>query len=194
MTTSDKVDRVFVWTWLPGRSEPVVAGAVQRAGTRFIFNYASSYLARDDRISLYTPELPLRSGSIEPLSELDLAGCLRDGTPDAWGRRVIESELGVEEESLSELEYMLQSGSNRFGALDFQESPTKYRPRNDNASLDELHEAAQRLQAGIPLSASMDSALLHGTSIGGARPKVLVEDEHGIQWIAKLSSTSDQVF
>lgn len=187
-------DRAFVWTWLPGQVEPVVAGALSYRGSGLRFVYGESYLARDDKISLYGPELPLGPGWIEPDGYLDLAGCLRDGAPDAWGRRVIEARLGVEENSLSELAYMLESGSNRFGANDFQLSSTSYEPREDGASLDELHDAARRLQAGEPLSDAAEEALVHGTTIGGARPKVLVTDGDDIQWIAKLSATSDQVF
>ncbi|MEI2779427.1 MAG: hypothetical protein V9G19_26415 [Tetrasphaera sp.] len=77
---------------------------------------------------------------------------------------------------MSEIGYLLESGSNRFGALDFQMSPTVYVDRSDTATLDELHDAAARLQQGKQLSPVAEAALIHGTSIGGARPKVLVED------------------
>ena len=32
----------FVWIWLPGQREPVVAGRIQAEGTRFTFNYGHS--------------------------------------------------------------------------------------------------------------------------------------------------------
>lgn len=192
--TAGAATTVYVWTWLPGETEPVVAGAVEPRGPLLPFYYANSYLARDNAIALYGPELPLREGWIEPNNALTISGCLRDGTPDAWGRRVIEARLGAAENSLTEPQYMLESGTNRFGAIDFQASPTDYVARVDGATLDELHEAAQRLQEGRPLSASMEEALVHGTTIGGARPKVLVEDSDGVQWIAKLSASSDTVF
>lgn len=183
-----------MWTWLPGHTDPVVAGVARPRGNVVEFGYGRSYLDRPGAISLYGPELPLRSGWIAPRTTLSIPGCLRDASPDAWGRRVIEARLGVGENSLSELGYMLESGSNRLGAIDFQTSPREYVPRRDGASLDELHEAAQRLQAGMPLSTKAEAALIHGTTIGGARPKVLVEDADGIQWIAKLSASSDTVF
>jgi len=194
MPTSDIDQRVFVWTWLPGSTEPVVAGATERRGEVIRFYYANSYLERDDSISLYQPELPLARGYLEPRDGLTLAGCLRDATPDAWGRRVIEARLGAPENSLPEETYMLQSGANRFGALDFQPQRDRYRPDVDHATLDELHEAARRLQDGRSLSREMEEALAHGTTIGGARPKVLVQGADGVQWIAKLSSTSDTIF
>lgn len=47
-----------------------------------------------------------------------------------------------------------------------------------------------RVEKGVPLTPELDQALFHGSSIGGARPKALIED-HGMKYIAKFSSTSD---
>lgn len=200
-STSDPVtsggtypDHLYVWTWLPGDTQPVVAGVARVRSGRMQFGYGRSYLSRGNAISLYGPELPLREGWTEPVGLLTMPGCLRDGSPDAWGRRVVEARTSMAENSLSEIGYMLETGSNRLGANDFQTSPIDYVPRHDSASLDELHEAAQRLQEGRPLSTAAEAALLHGTTIGGARPKVLVEDGRGGEWIAKLSASSDSVF
>jgi HipA-like C-terminal domain len=60
----------------------------------------------------------------------------------------------------------------------------------ESASLDELATSAQRVEEGVPLSPALDAALLHGSSIGGARPKALIDD--GLRrLIAKFSSTTD---
>lgn len=187
-------ERVYVWTWLPGSEEPVVAGAVEAQGEQFPFVYARTYLARPDAISLYGPELPLRSGSIAPRNRLPLAGALRDASPDGWGRTVIDDRLEAGKRPLTELDYMLHSGSSRLGALDYQARPDEYVPRNTSASLDELHEAADRLEAGLPLSTELDRALVHGTGIGGARPKATIVDGAGIEYVAKFSSSSDRTF
>lgn len=188
--TSDP-GRAYVWTWLPDHTEPVVAGVVRQRGDLMTFQYGKTYLDRPDAISLYRPELPLRSGWIEPGDTLSMAGCLRDGSPDAWGRRVIESRFGVPENSLTEISYLLASGTNRFGAIDFQESPTNYETREGHATLAELQRAAELLGAGQLLNPALSEALVHGTSIGGARPKVLITDDQSEQWIAKLSARSD---
>lgn len=87
--------------------------------------------------------------------------------------------------------YLLESGSDRIGALDFQCSPVEYVPRlATNASLKELLESADRVEKGVPLTAELDQALFHGSSIGGARPKALIED-CGTKYIAKFSSSTD---
>ncbi|GAA2231585.1 HipA domain-containing protein [Herbiconiux moechotypicola] len=191
MTTSDEL---YVWTWLPGHSEPVVAGRMDQAGPIVTFIYASSYRARHDAISLFAPELPLRPGIQEPLDGLVIAGALRDGSPDRWGRGVIERRLGAAPNSLSEIEYMLNSASNRFGALDFQVDREEYVPRDERATLDELQRAATLVEEGSALPSALDAALLHGTSLGGARPKATLTDDGGREWLAKFSSSDDRLF
>lgn len=186
----------YVWVWLPGRSEPVVAGRLQRQGARYLFGYGRSYLARPDAISLYTPELPLVSGWQEPSGNMPIASVLRDSGPDSWGQRVILERLhgsrGMDADpgDLDQITYFLESGSDRIGGLDFQASPDAYVPRGTTATIDELHAAADALQVGQPIRDDLGAALVRGTSIGGARPKVLI-DVDGVPCIAKFSSTSD---
>ena len=85
----------------------------------------------------------------------------------------------------------MESGSDRIGALDFQPSATRYDARSGNAaSLAELAEAAARVESGQVLTPALERALLHGTSVGGARPKALLA--YGPRRvIAKFSSSSD---
>jgi serine/threonine-protein kinase HipA len=187
--------RAFVWVWLPGSAKPVVAGRLDAVGEIVTFTYGRSYLERADAIPLYLPELPLRRGAIDPLVG-EVAGCIADSAPDSWGRRVIMDRLvggGAlgDTTDLGLLTYLLQSGSDRIGALDFQASASEYVPRTaPGATLTELSESARRVEEGIPLSPELDQALLHGSSIGGARPKALLRDDmRGL--IAKFSSSTD---
>jgi serine/threonine-protein kinase HipA len=186
----------YVWSWLPGAVDPVVAGRLQRVDELVFFNYGLSYLDRPDAVPLYLPELPLRSGLIRPLDGLTAAGCIRDAAPDAWGQRVIlyrragRPAHDADTADLGLLTYLLESGSNRIGALDFQASPTDYVPREASATLEEMITATDRVEAGEPFSADLDAALQHGTSIGGARPKVALADGPR-HYIAKLSARTD---
>ena len=189
--------QAFVWIWLPDETEPVVAGKLTAQGDTLAFNYGKSYLARGNAIAIHEPELPLKPGIILPLHGLSMANCIRDASPDAWGRRVIiNMKLGLKGANtdvaqFDELTYLLESGSDRAGALDFQLSATHYEPRLAvNASLGELLESAERVEKGIPLSPDLDRALNHGSSIGGARPKALIE-EGDKKYVAKFSSSSD---
>ena len=200
--TSDRRDtkaqgEAYVWIWLPGATSPVVAGRIVRDGERLIFNYGRSYLDTNDRIPIYEPELSLRRGAIAPQAGLSMAGCLRDAAPDAWGRRVILNQFfgregkDVDTAALDELIYLLESGSDRIGALDFQHSPSEYVPRAaQTATIEELLSAAGKVEKGVPLTPDLDQALIHGTSLGGARPKALIHDGD-TKTIAKFSSSTD---
>ncbi len=186
--------QAFVWVWLPGAGDPVVAGRLDAAGPIVSFTYGRSYLAREDAIALYLPELPLGRGPISPLVG-DVAGAVADAAPDAWGQRVILNRRvgrnAGDTVDLSLLTYLLESGSDRIGALDFQASATEYVARSTgHATLTELAQSAERVEQGIPLSPATDQTLLHGSSVGGARPKALLSDG-ARRLIAKFSSTTD---
>lgn len=197
MTSKKPPTETFVWVWLPDHTEPVVAGLIERDGANYVFNYGRSYLERKEAIPLYEPELPLRRGAIPPLDGLSLAGCLRDGAPDAWGRRVIINRMfgkkgdDVDINVLDEITYLLESGSDRIGALDFQTSGTKFEPRlGAAATLEELLTVADRVEKGVPITAELERAVFHGTSLGGARPKAAIETDDA-KYIAKFSSSND---
>jgi serine/threonine-protein kinase HipA len=186
--------QAFVWVWLPGAPDPVVAGRLDATGEILTFTYGRSYLAREDRIALYLPELPLGRGPISPLVG-EVAGCIADAAPDAWGQRVILNRHAgrdaLDPTDLQLLTHLLESGSDRIGALDFQTSASEYVARlAGDATLAELAESAERVEQGIPLSPGLDQALLHGSSVGGARPKALLRDG-ARRLIAKFSSSTD---
>lgn len=197
MTSKTLKKEAFIWVWLPDATTPVVAGKLEADGDHLLFAYGRSYLERKEAISLYKPELPLRSGTLPLHNGMHMPSCLRDSAPDAWGRRVIINRLmGLNnskavQTDLNEITYLLESGSDRIGALDFQASATEYIPRNAKvASLEELLASAKRVEDGIPLTPELDHALFHGTSIGGARPKAMIEDNHQ-KYIAKFSASTD---
>lgn len=193
MTTSETLlnpPTVYVWVWLAGAVEPVVAGRLDDRGPVATFTYGRSYLDNPDAVPLYLPHLPLVPGEVPPASG-SLPGCIADCAPDAWGRRVIDHRSRFADRDLSELGYLLNSGSDRAGALDFQASPAHYVPRAaEQSSLAELAEAAAGIEEGRALPPALERALLGGTSMGGARPKAtLVEGSRHM--IAKFSSAAD---
>ena len=198
MSSEPPYTQSFVWIWLPGETKPVVAGKLSLDGRDLLFNYGKSYLERENAIAIYDAELPLRAGVQALTAGLSMPNCIRDAAPDAWGRRVLINRLlglkGVKADNttqLDELTYLLESGSDRIGALDFQHSASEYIPRSPvNASLEELQDAAALVEKGIPLTPELDQALHHGSSIGGARPKALIEDGKQ-KYIAKFSSSTD---
>jgi serine/threonine-protein kinase HipA len=104
-------------------------------------------------------------------------------------RRATDSNGGADDPNF--LTYLLESGSDRIGALDFQDSPTKYVERSvEHPTLDDLARAAELVEQGVPLSPELALALLYGSAIGGARPKSLLTDGNR-HLIAKFSSSTD---
>jgi len=190
----------FVYIVLPGETNPVTAGKlviVENAADENIgrFVYGKSYLARPDAVPIDPVELTLSEKVYETAKMGGLFGAIRDASPDLWGRILIEKYLGRTD--LHEMDYLLNSPDDRIGALCFgrQQSPTA--PMlNYNSSLDleQLQCAADAVVSADTAAGPMAQAeqlLLIGTSMGGARPKVVVSDR-GALWVAKFAHPSDR--
>ena len=179
----------FVWIWLPDETKPVLCGKLQQKSEELQFFYGKRYLAGRNSISLDIREMPLEGGVFRPRIG-EMHGAIRDAAPDAWGRRVLLYRLN--QNTVTELDYLLNAGPDRIGALVVQESSDHYQANKfENVTIDQLVEASELIENGHPLPATLDAALVHGSSVGGARPKALLYDNQS-SWIAKFSSTTDQ--
>lgn len=186
----------FVFVRLPATGEVVVAGRYDLSpdgvGT---FVYGKSYLAREGAIALDPVHLPLREVAFRTTLNGGLFGVLRDGAPDAWGRRVIERRITP----VTELDYLLATSDARVGALSFAPSPEPPALQlGDVLHLDNIAptlEASDQLQdaiAGESQAIALDPALLDPSSnLGGARPKASVMDPDGQLWVAKFPARRD---
>ncbi|WP_442777073.1 type II toxin-antitoxin system HipA family toxin [Sphaerotilus montanus] len=163
------------------------------------FAYGLNYARRADALEVDPVSLSLRDREqilgkrLLPAHGLSLFGGIRDAAPDAWGRRVIEAKLKVPANSLPESQYLLHAGSDRVGALDIRQAihdePTQ--GASGTHALEYLMDAAERIEDGLPIPASLEAIFVDGTALGGARPKASVRDEHGVLWLAKFSSRKD---
>lgn len=193
MTTSEP-KTCFVFMHLPSGEQALCGRFVQQpvagGGWRGQFTYARSYRERSDALELDPYELPLAAGTAEVVGESGIFGALRDAAPDAWGRRVIESRLGAT--LPSELDYLLESPEDRAGALSFSATREPPEPRQPRALLDleSLLAAATAIDEGEPY-AQLSQLLDPGTSMGGARPKSVVQDG-AAQWLAKFPTRQDR--
>lgn len=192
----------FVYIGLPGETDFVAAGRfridLDRHGIatgRFV--YGKSYLARNNAVPIDPIELKLASTTYETRLLKGIFGALRDASPDYWGRRVIEKHAGSVQ--LGEVDYLLHSPDDRAGALGFGQGAAPPAPRrefNRTIDLQKLQDFADRIIADedLPQDADTQQAqelLLEGTSMGGARPKAVVEDD-GALWIAKFNRPDDK--
>lgn len=191
----------FVYIALPGETEFVTAGRFQRTEDRHgvatgRFVYGKSYLERKNAVPIDPIELKLGPRTYETRLLKGIFGALRDASPDYWGRRVIEHHFGSP--GPDELDYLLHSPDDRAGALGFglnHEPPAPKRKFNRTLDLGKLQAFADAIIAGEPMPHEPDAQqaqqlILEGTSMGGARPKAVVEDD-GALWIAKFNLPED---
>jgi serine/threonine-protein kinase HipA len=204
--TSDRraaAQECFVYVVLPGQTAFVPAARFSLTEDRHGIPtgrlvYGQSYLGRPDAVPLDPFELPLSEAVHATTRMKGVFGAIRDAGPDYWGRHVIEKYAGVGAQP-SEVDYLLQSPDDRAGALGFGlpvEPPPPRRAFNRTVDLERLQALADAIIADeeLPPAADVDTVqalLLAGTSMGGARPKVVVESD-GALWIAKLNRSDDR--
>lgn len=203
MISKRGISKCYVYMTLPGETGFVTAGKFELSTNphgissgRFV--YGRSYLARENAVPIDPLELKLSNRTYATSRLKGVFGALRDASPDYWGRRVIERHTGNMQ--LGEIDYFLNSPDDRAGALGFglnQEPPAPRRTFNQTMQLEKLQALADAVIAdeGLPdddADARQAEELLHlGTSMGGARPKAVIEDVDGL-WIAKFNRPDDQ--
>jgi serine/threonine-protein kinase HipA len=138
--------------------------------------------------------LPLAKQVFEFTQLKGIPGALRDASPDAWGRRVIEHQLERSPADLQELDYLLQGPQDGAGCLSFGLTvmpPAPKRLYNQAHQLQELIAASQSIEDGQRLAAHVMAQLDPGTSLGGARPKATLEHEQKL-WLGKFPAKDDR--
>ena len=199
--TSKPNTECYVYITLPGEAESITAGRFElskdrRGDALGRFVYGKSYLARADAVAIDPIELKLSGNTYETARLNGLFGALRDAGPDHWGRRVIEKHAGVAQ--LGELDYLLNSADDRAGALGFglgQTPPAPRRNFNKTLELAKLQAIAEALMRQEDVkteeAAQIQDLMLLGPSMGGARPKAVVEDNNEGLWVAKFNRPND---
>lgn len=199
--TSDTTQGCYVYITLPGTVRAVTAG-------RFViemdsqgdplgrFVYGRSYLENPDTVDIDPVELKLAEVTYETIQMSGVFGALRDAGPDFWGRRIIEKRAGIPK--FREIDYLLESPDDRAGALGFglnRTPPAPPRKFNQTIDIERLQEIAEALvrdeTPGDPNAGQVQDLLLLGTSMGGARPKAVIES-NGALWLAKFSRPDDR--
>lgn len=200
MTSKNQGKECFVYITLPSETEPVTAAryelSLSRTGAVGRLVYGRSYLARTNAVEIDPVELKLGSKIYETGLFNGVFSSLRDASPDYWGRLVIQRALQKAEPN--EMDYLLQSADDRAGALGFglsSQPPAPKRQFNKTLELKNLQEIALDIlkdskQVKGPEAGQVERLLLLGTSMGGARPKAVVEDRSGL-WLSKFNKPDD---
>ena len=201
MTSELGATECFVYIMLPGTCGFATAGRFvlqqNRDGVPVgNFVYGRRYLANPDAVPIDPIGLKLTGATYRTTALNGMFGALRDSGPDHWGRRIIERRLGLLK--VGEIDYLLHSPDDCAGALGFgrvPEPPAPQRKFNRTLDLRRLIAIADAIVAGEdtrhgPDTEQVRDLLLIGTSLGGARPKAVVEDVDGL-WIAKFNRGDD---
>ncbi len=201
---TSKPQECFVYVQLPGTFETVTAGRYQLESQDGVpmgrFVYGRSYRENAKAVPLDPFELPIVPRTFETVKMRGIFGALRDASPDSWGRSVIEKQQMRTD--LSEIDYLLHSPEDRAGALSFGlhvNPPEPARRFNRVLQLEVLMREANRYIRDAAPADNADAAVAQqvaalvnpGTSLGGARPKNVVEDDAGL-WVAKFPHPEDR--
>jgi serine/threonine-protein kinase HipA len=192
----------YVYIVLPGATEFLTAGRFRVSPTPDgepvgHFVYGRRYLERGDAVEFDPVELRLRRGVHETVRMEGFFGAIRDSMPDYWGRRVIERNTGYTQ--LEEFDYLMHGPDDRAGALGFGdtlEPPPPKRIFNRTLDLQRLQAAADAIINEDPNLAGsapgqVEELMLLGTSMGGARPKTVVQHGNDL-WMAKFPRYDDR--
>ena len=191
---------------LEGQVRPlgILHRQASRRGETVTFEYDETWLGDANRFSI-EPALTLTAGAFPPQAGQPIFGSIGDSAPDTWGRRLMQraerrlaKREGRQVRTLGELHYLLGVADEaRLGAL-------RFRWRGEDVFQAPVHEGVpalielgrllqitERIERDEETVEDLQLIFAPGSSLGGARPKASVIDQHGHLSIAKLPKESD---
>lgn len=204
---------IYVYADWVGLGKPTLMGLLHSTLLRgkeiFSFEYDEAWL-RSRRAQTLDPDLGFFSGIQYLNDEKPNFGIFLDSSPDRWGRTLMDRREaavarseGRQPRNLFETDYLLGVyDGHRMGAIRFKDSldgpflnSNTSMPTPPWTSIRELEHASLKLEEDSGDDAEnlkwINLLLTPGSSLGGARPKASVLDEHGGLWIAKFPSLQD---
>lgn len=177
---------------------------MSRRSETVTFEYDPTWLEDASRFSI-EPALTLTAGTFPPQAGQAMFGSIGDSAPDTWGRRLMqraERRLAEREgravRTLGELHYLLGvADETRLGALRFRWSGEEVfqAPVGDGVpslvELGRLLQITERIDRDEETDEDLRLIFAPGSSLGGARPKASVIDQHGQLSIAKFPKETD---
>jgi len=186
-------DALYLW-WLAQPERPVLIGTLKtvRASQGVSLRYAPAWLKSGFALS---EDLPLRDIEWMPHDKETAVGAVDDARPDRWGERVIR--WLDKPPRLSLLDYLFYAGDERFGALGVSVFEQAYLPRRLGplphlGDVSTMAGLIQNIMNGEPVAPQHSRLMAPGVTLGGARPKALIELE-GAPWIVKFAEPGDAV-
>lgn len=196
------ISSVYVHLQRPDNGEWVTVGRytlsrAEGAGERSIgqFVYAPSYLDAAFPWVIDPINLPRLDGVIYAARRYEgLTDVLRDISPDAWGKQLIQREYNLTNTAY-EFDYLIHAGNaDRWGALTVSKTRNPNPALASSPKLARLDELLEELQLMAEQKASkypeLRKRLMKTPSLGGARPKATVQDKNNY-WLVKPTIATD---
>ena len=176
-----------------------------RGSETILFEYDGAWLNDPDRFSL-EPALALTRGAFAPPAGLAAFGSIGDSAPDTWGRRLMQraERRNAERDAravrtLTESDYLLGVADEiRLGALRFRwiGEEVFQAPIQTGVpaivELGRLLQITERILRAEETDEDLQLIFAPGSSLGGARPKASIIDQHGHLSIAKFPKETDE--
>lgn len=191
---------------LEGQVRPlgILYQQVSRRGETVTFEYDAAWLEDANRFSI-EPALTLTAGTFPPQAGQSIFGSIGDSAPDTWGRRLMQraerrlaEREGRQVRTLGELHYLLGvADETRLGALRFRWRGEEVfqAPVHEGVpaliELGRLLQITERIERDEETDDDLQLIFAPGSSLGGARPKASVIDQHGHLSIAKFPKETD---
>lgn len=187
-----------VCVWSMSSSMPKLVGWVHIESTPAFaanFRYNPQWLADPDCFALDPINLPLSDQLYVTQGRYSVLSGILDATPDAWGRTLMGLRDGTAASLLPERAVMLRGYGSGVGALVFA-NEGEVPSHNMGAAvsvqaLEQIYKAAQDVIHHKTVDSASYRLMTSSWDVGGARPKIAVQDASGEQWIAKLPGRYD---
>ncbi len=125
---------------------------------------------------------------------------LFDAAPDAWGRTIMASDEGISPAALPERAVLLKGRGGGVGAVWFAapvagtsgHSIGTPRPELPGlGAIPQLYQTISRIESGAGVDDGLRAMLMSSWDMGGARPKAVIRDARGVEWIVKFPRQID---
>ena len=168
----------------------------QRGGTiHGQFRYSREYLNWGEAFALDPIHLPLSAKIYDAnRPHSGIHAVFEDSLPDDWGRRILARKHHLPRDQQRPAQLLGYLAGDGMGALSYSEGdipPPRLAPLGSHYLVELQSQAARFEEDPATVDAGLALLFQAGSSAGGARPKVLIEDNDRA-WLAKFASSRDQ--
>ncbi|GGD75263.1 type II toxin-antitoxin system HipA family toxin [Lacimicrobium alkaliphilum] len=173
--------------------QPLICGivALNHNNTVAQFRYGKSYLNHAKAFAIDPVNLPLSEDVFVTRRHGGMFGALLDAGADAWGKKLILSLHKTKPQNT--IEFLLSGSAMGVGAITLSLSRNSCKPKRSLARIGQINDLLRGKNAILndqAVSPEAKKAFQHGESMGGARPKAVVNDGER-EYLVKFNRKDD---